>query len=188
MSIWLSLMAPLPTVVALAIAITICFVLLGAALHKHNSGIHFEAQLAEYRLLPGWAVRPVAKLLVAIEFALAGSLIVPATWPWSGRFAALLLLVYLGAIGVNLLRGRRSIDCGCGDAPQSLSWWLVARNSILVLGALLISQAGTAMTILTLLSALIASAPLILLYLAAEQILRNDAAIRGYQRITEKHS
>jgi hypothetical protein len=42
--------------------------------------------------------------------------------------AILLLLLYAGAIGLNLLRGRVLLDCGCGGRSQPISWWLVGRN------------------------------------------------------------
>jgi hypothetical protein len=61
--------------------------------------------------------------------------------PWAGLAACGLLLLYGLAIGINLLRGRSEIDCGClGPAGrQSLSSWLLARNSLLALGAALSS-------------------------------------------------
>ena len=46
--------------------------------------------------------------------------------------AAGLLVIYAVAIGVNLKRGRRQIDCGCGDEPTPLSRALVVRNCVLV--------------------------------------------------------
>jgi hypothetical protein len=53
--------------------------------------------------------------------------------------AAVLLLVYAAAIGINLARGRRDIDCGCmGPANrQLLSGWLLLRNGLLAAIALI---------------------------------------------------
>jgi hypothetical protein len=47
--------------------------------------------------------------------------------------AAMLLVVYAVAIGVNLLRGRRDIDCGCAGpaSRRPIAWSLVARNVVL---------------------------------------------------------
>jgi len=46
-------------------------------------------------------------------------------------------------MGINLLRGRRHIDCGCfqGTLKQPLRWTLVSRNALL---ALLLTAAGVA--------------------------------------------
>ena len=47
--------------------------------------------------------------------------------------AAALLAAYGAAIGVNLARGRRHIDCGCVGpaARRPIGGWLVARNGVL---------------------------------------------------------
>ncbi len=49
-----------------------------------------------------------------------------------------MLLVYAAAVGVNLRRGRRHIDCGCAGpaARRPISGWLVARNVVLAAAAL----------------------------------------------------
>jgi hypothetical protein len=59
-----------------------------------------------------------------------------------GRSAALgaaaLLALYTAAIGVNLARGRRDVDCGCAGpgGRQTLQGGLVARNALLAAAAL----------------------------------------------------
>ena len=59
-------------------------------------------------------------------------------WPASRSLGAVLalcvLLVATSGIVMNLLRGRRDVDCGCsglGESSGGLSWWLVARNALL---------------------------------------------------------
>ena len=44
---------------------------------------------------------------------------------------AALLLAYAAVMAINLVRGRRFIDCGCGGAAQPLSLGLVLRNVVL---------------------------------------------------------
>ncbi len=50
----------------------------------------------------------------------------------AARACAILMLVYSGAITLNLVRGRRDIDCGCAGplARGGLHEWLVIRNAI----------------------------------------------------------
>ena len=55
-------------------------------------------------------------------------LIVPATRPAAAMLAFALLAIYGVAIAINLVRGNRRIDCGCGGAGQGLSWFLVGRK------------------------------------------------------------
>jgi hypothetical protein len=99
-----------------------------AAWHKLRDRAGFRAALADHRLLPGRAVPAAAALVVAAEVALALGLLAT---PRAALGAAALLAGYAGAVGVNLLRGRRHIDCGCGGTPQPLSAWLVGRNLVL---------------------------------------------------------
>jgi hypothetical protein len=44
------------------------------------------------------------------------------------------------AIALNLWRGRRTIDCGCGalGARQPISEWLLVRNAVVAVAALLV--------------------------------------------------
>ena len=58
-------------------------------------------------------------------------------WPpsrrWAASAAAGLLIVYAPGMGVNLARGRRDLDCGCGAAGnrRAIAAWMVWRNLIL---------------------------------------------------------
>ena len=49
---------------------------------------------------------------------------------YGGLIALLLFAVYTIAISINLIRGRKDIDCGCAGPAvrQTLSGWLVLRN------------------------------------------------------------
>jgi hypothetical protein len=104
-----------------------------AALHKLRDLQHFQAVLSAYALLPRWLEWPVARVLPLLELAVAAGLLLAR---WQAALAALgLLVLYAGAIGVNLWRGRRDVDCGCG-APQDrrpIGAWMVWRNLTLAL-------------------------------------------------------
>ena len=100
-----------------------------AAWHKVRGFGAFQGILASYRLLPARAIRPIAAGLVLVE-ALTG-LGAALGSPLALQVAMLLLVLYAGAIGLNLLRGHVLLDCGCGGQPQPLSWWLVGRNLLL---------------------------------------------------------
>lgn len=125
----------LPLVFATALAL-----LFGMAA-QHKLGLlknkRFAAQLQAYQLLPEVMVAPAARALPWLELAVAFCLLIPQTRPAAALLGAALLLLYAAAMAVNLLRGLKDIDCGCGDAPQKLSWFIVARNILLALFALL---------------------------------------------------
>ena len=122
-----------------AVVGALALVLFAAAWHKLAQGEVFAAALQAYELVPVNAVLAVARALPVVEVALGIGVLVPLTrQPALIAFAALMLL-YAGAMGVNLIRGRRQIDCGCGGEAHPLSWGLVLRNAVLAALALAVS-------------------------------------------------
>jgi hypothetical protein len=119
---------------------------IGAA-QKARDLSSFRTAIAGYELLPERAAAAAAFVFSAVEATLAVALLAPAAFgvrEGALVVAALLFGLYGAAITINLLRGRREIDCGCsGPAGRMpLSGWLVARNVALV-GAALVCLAGT---------------------------------------------
>jgi hypothetical protein len=115
------------------LAATLAILLLFGAWQKLRDPLMFSAAIEDYRLLPGsWA--PVLAFCMPVTEAAAGiMLLLPKTAPTGGATALLVLSLATGAVVVNLLRGRRDIDCGCGGlSHQPLSWALVSRNLALM--------------------------------------------------------
>lgn len=110
--------------------------LLAAALHKLRDPRRFTATLADYRLLPRRLAGAAAALVVGAELVVVAALAVDPPRGLAG--AAALFALYAAAIGINLARGRRHIDCGCAGpaARRPIGGWLVARNAVLVAVAL----------------------------------------------------
>lgn len=118
--------------IAFAVRTLLALVFLSAALGKARHHLAFQGVLANYRLLPDFAVVPLALTLPALEAAVGAALLcTPSAWPQLS--AAGLLVVFALAMAINLMRGRRHIDCGCFQSAlkQELSWTLVARNAVL---------------------------------------------------------
>jgi len=111
-------------------------VLLLAAAHKLRDLEGFRRILGAYRLLPAAAEPVAARLVPALELGCA--LLLLAGWPGGGALVAALLALYALAIGANLLRGRRDLDCGCGGpgSRQPIAGWMILRNAVLALCAL----------------------------------------------------
>jgi hypothetical protein len=118
-----------------------------------------------------------AGLVIVIEVGLGVGLLFAAVRGYALVGSAGLLALYAGAMGVNLARGRRHIDCGCMGpaARQSLSGWLIARNLLLALVAL----AGLQRTVprelywLDLVSVAAAVSALVLIYAAINHLIAN---------------
>ena len=108
----------------------LALVLLSAAAHKLRGPRDFLATLRGYRLVPDGLAPLVAVLLVGAELATGAGLLAPATQRAAAFGATALLGLYGASIAINLVRGRRDIDCGCAGpaARQPLSGWLVLRN------------------------------------------------------------
>ncbi|MFZ1624067.1 MAG: MauE/DoxX family redox-associated membrane protein [Gammaproteobacteria bacterium] len=105
-----------------------------AAVSKLRNRRDFYAAMLAYQLLPPRWAMSLADILPWAEAAIATGLILDVNGALPA--AASLLLIYALAMAVNLARGRRDLDCGCGGAPQPLNVWLVGRNLLLAGAAL----------------------------------------------------
>lgn len=112
-----------------------------AALVKLRDREHFTGIVANFRLLPAFLSAPVALILPWLELALALLMPTGVAGPAPALAAALMLVLFAAALAVNIRRGRRFIDCGCGDRADGtpLGWDRVLRNLGLV--ALLLAVA-----------------------------------------------
>ena len=162
----------------IASALTIAVLLASAATHKVRAPARFAKQLADYQLLPDVLVRPVARVIPVVELVIAFALLVPVSRYWAALTAASLIALYAAAIGINLWRGRRDIDCGCAgpDQAQPLRPILLLRNSVLVGVALLASVLPMARDLgfFDGFVTVTASAVALLLYAAADGLLANS--------------
>lgn len=125
-------------VVLLGLRAAFALLFVSAARHKLVDRVGFREVLAAYRVVPAAMVGSVAALVPAGELGVALAWLVPGGIGVAVLGTIVLLAIYALAIGVNLWRGRRTIDCGCGLAGtrQAISEWLLARNGVLMLAAL----------------------------------------------------
>jgi len=112
-----------------------------AAYHKLGDFESFRMVMRDYGLLPQRLVGSAAACLVGFEASLAVALITGVLRIAVSGAVVLLLACYSTAIAVNLVRGRRDIGCGCSGAmhKQLISWWLVLRNAVLIVGGALLA-------------------------------------------------
>lgn len=170
-----------------AITGALALIMFAAAWHKFVEPEEFVGALAAYRLLPEAAIWPAARLLPVLEAVLGAGVLVPVTRQAALLGLAALVSVYAVAMAINLLRGRRDIDCGCGGASHPLSWALVARNIVLGLAAILASRPAVARNMewtdaLTLVLGVLA---FYALYLMADELLRQGSRLAQIRRSEE---
>jgi len=145
----------------------------GACGHKVGEWQRFRAAFAAYRIVPEGLVGAVAGIVTLAEVLVVLALII--LQPVGLIGAALLLGVYLVAISINLARGRRHIDCGCGDEPTPLSYRLLVRIGLLAGLAVWagwahgIAGVSWAAGFVALVAALVAFG----IYMAVEQLIAN---------------
>ena len=158
-----------------------------AAWHKWRALAHFRGQLAAYRLLPD-ALLGVAGVGVPLaETAIAVLLLIGPLRAAAALAGAALLLAYAAAMGINLARGRRDLDCGCAGPAERrpIAAWMVWRNVLLSLVLLALGRPWSeralgAVDLLTIGGGVLV---LVLLYAAVErllgQVMPRTAALRG---------
>ena len=125
-------------VIELVICYALALLWFTAAAKKTFAFEGFVITLRDYQLVPKSVMVPFSVALVGMEFCLSIGVVLSFARPLFLLSSAGLFGVYAAAIGFNLFRGRRHIDCGClGLAQHSLSGWLVWRNLLLASLALL---------------------------------------------------
>jgi hypothetical protein len=149
----------------------------------------FAATVADYRLLPRALATPAAALIVLAELTIAAGLLFAVGTATCALAGAALLTLYLGAIAINLARGRRSIDCGClgpvGSSGHGLSWWLAPRNLALIAPAFILAASEPGSRTLGVLDGAAITAAVatgLALYVGADQLVANQSLIRNLVR------
>jgi uncharacterized membrane protein YphA (DoxX/SURF4 family) len=107
----------------------------------------FGMAVAQYDILPNLLVPYAATIIPALEILIGLSLVIGFRVRASACIAVLLMLVFIVAISVNVVRGRQ-IECGCFQSSitglgfsETVSPWLVIRNIIFLAGFALVFRA-----------------------------------------------
>jgi putative oxidoreductase len=102
--------------VRVQIALGVIFVV--AALPKIVDPPSFAHMIYNYKLIPWALVKPMALVMPWLEL-LCGLALILGIWKGTARtIIAALLLTFIIAISINLLRGN-AIDCGCFDVSAA---------------------------------------------------------------------
>lgn len=153
-------------------------VLLIGAIEKLRDPSAFRESVRHYQLLPAVMVPAFAGAVPLLE-VLAGASLLPVAGRQIGALLATgLLLTFTAALVINLQRGRRGIDCGCGGiASAPLGGGLVLCNLGLMLLAVLAAMPvhGRPTGWLDFVAAGFATAFLLGLYALAHTVLGNQS-------------
>ncbi|WP_063130262.1 MauE/DoxX family redox-associated membrane protein [Nocardia fusca] len=130
-----------------ALAGAVGTVLVIAGVPKAGDLARTERSVRGYRLLPDPLVPVVAAVLPWVEIVLGAALVLGLVPRATGSAAAALFVVFFLALTVNLLRGRRDLDCGCFAFAASeaeiaqIGWRHALRAAGLAVAAVLVAAA-----------------------------------------------
>jgi len=174
------------TVLATISTLLLSYLFVTGGWQKLTDTRYFHDIITEYRILPASWSRPVARILPVVEIGAGLALLIPALQLPALFSVALLLTGYTFAMGLNIARGRRDLDCGCAGPgqEQTISGWLLGRNAVLI------ALAGLASSVVAQHSlgwqgwalALLGSAVLALLYHTFNQLIANNNLLRRIAR------
>jgi uncharacterized membrane protein YphA (DoxX/SURF4 family) len=115
-------------------------VFIAAGIGKLLNRRAFVRTVEQYRILPSRSLVWFAKALPLLELSVGISQFSSAAMPWPQLAAACLLTMFAVAIAINLFRGLRGAECGCGLGRRAhLSWRLVFDNVVLIVLAVVSS-------------------------------------------------
>jgi uncharacterized membrane protein len=167
------------------ISAALALIFAASALIKFADLNEFRGAIENYRIVPEQISGLIAVAVPLAEIFGAIGLMFPATHRASAMLLSMLLVVFTASIAINLLRGRRHIDCGCfGPAlRQRLSWWLPARNlaMIAMLATVILPVAIRPLSLLDFATILFAAATLAVLYSAANYLVANAPHLRALE-------
>jgi hypothetical protein len=164
------------------LALGMALVLFAGAVVKLRDRADFALAVEAYELVPERLV-PAAALMFAL-LELTSGLLLAAPWTRMAGAALALLVMALAtaAVIVNLARGRRVLDCGCGglSGRQPISWWLVLRNAMLAL--VLLAIIGLPGLPLDIVGVAVGGLLFAVVYGTADQLLANGLRQSGLRR------
>ena len=177
------------TIVGVIIRLLLSVIFFRTAWHKFHDREDFQTELAAYQLIKKDSITFATMFLVVAETYTA-LMLLNITSFIGPLLAATLLLLYAGAMAINLRKGKTDISCGCSGplfshreaAKKMISWLLVLRNitlSCIAIFALPVS-ASTAQVNSSLLIIFSGTACALLMYEAVEQALANSQRYRQW--------
>jgi uncharacterized membrane protein YphA (DoxX/SURF4 family) len=116
-------------------SILLAVVFFFSAVQKIRDLRYFTRMVASFQMLPRSWVNPFAYTLPWLELALGLMLLLGWGTRLAANISATLMLLFIFAMGINLARGRKDLDCGCfgNHHHQVISIKSILRNLVLII-------------------------------------------------------
>jgi hypothetical protein len=98
----------------------------------------FAGAIADYKILPDWAVIPLARSLPWAELALGLLLAVGFLLRAASTACSLLLLLFFSLM-VRAFASHQEISCGCFGPGELISWRTLLRDGTLLAASLFVT-------------------------------------------------
>ena len=115
-----------------------CVFLYSAYTKLRQPWLLFAMSVDSYGLLPEWAVLLVARTLPWLELLLGLTLASGYALPYAALFASAQLLLFFSVLVRSYFKGL-GIDCGCFGVGEALTPKTLARDGLLLAGAILLT-------------------------------------------------
>ncbi len=177
------------TIIGLCVCLFLLWLFALAAYHKLANLTHYSELMLEYLpvIKQSSLLRSAVFCLALLELSVALLLLLPVTRTAALIMAVIVLSVYATVMAVQLILGRRQLNCGCAGPASStqISTVLVVRNVVLIVLAViaLVVGASIAVSIYSLLLTLCLTAFMIFLYLCAEQLISNGQQLATLKNV-----
>jgi Methylamine utilisation protein MauE len=163
------------------LAAFVALLLAASAIHKVMRRERAVRVVHEFAGVPGSAA-PWTVLGVTLGELLAGGLLFLPAYRLDGALLALVIFgAYLALILRAIVQGRRDVDCGCSFGPtrHALGAFEVARNSLLMIFAVLLAVSSTSGGEPVSATQTLAAFALLALYGALDQVMSLQPMRRG---------
>jgi uncharacterized membrane protein YphA (DoxX/SURF4 family) len=115
------------------LALGVSFLLSGW--QKVTNLVDFNTVVHQYNILPSLLADIFATALPFVELLTGLYLVVGFLTRWAGGLTALMMLSFMIATLVNLLRGTSPTGCGCFSAKEVFGWETFYRQCVYMVGA-----------------------------------------------------
>lgn len=167
----------------LSLALALGALFAASAAHQLLAWRQWPGVIRNYRLVPDVLSQAVAVVIPVAEILAAGALAWAPSRAAGAAGGALLLVLFAGAMAINIQRGRTDVECGCFGPTRvaPIASWMVWRNLVLLAFALALLRAPLAreLSALEIAAACAWVATLALLYPALEVAFRSRLKWHG---------